>query len=489
MASHTYSPSNPRQQWYSFNGTHAVPHIVLDDFTRPRHDEASYLAPSSALCAGELRENETTAPGPQAPLKLPTNSVRNFDRKTAIQDARDTCIVVHHRYPELVEQFLRHKRHHGSPVEKELYGQHGWTWSRQVARLIEKRPLVFMGGFDLTVLRDFTRPPATEEWDYVGKTDSSTSAAGAVAKERNRYLFLRDYLSYDEIMLGSLLGVSGPSYFINDGSRSNKARPGKPGTFEERGIIIGLVGARFERAGRMDSIFCLPRSHGGAAAKPKSSTTDMDPRLVDVFRDWFCDASGGQVLVNPAEKKFHAAMYKARMRISAEMLLLEASERARVAHRRAYVHVVGLGLGVWAVHGVPQAQYYIETFTTVLKELGSTGILRHIAVLDFSYVDAGSQAVADKVAAAAAAHGVKVRFSRRNPADRLYGTDAGCLLVVSYAWDGNSFPGNEYWMRMLDASGDPAAACMSTISELHNPLTNPGFLERIKILGSGQVKH
>lgn len=42
-------------------------------------------------------------------------------------------------------------------------------------------------------------------------------------------------------MLGSLLGVSGPSYFINDGSRSNAGVAQSPGEFESRGIIIGLV--------------------------------------------------------------------------------------------------------------------------------------------------------------------------------------------------------------------------------------------------------
>lgn len=42
-------------------------------------------------------------------------------------------------------------------------------------------------------------------------------------------------------MLGSLLGVSGPSYFINDGNRYNSGVVGAPGTYEPRGIIIGLV--------------------------------------------------------------------------------------------------------------------------------------------------------------------------------------------------------------------------------------------------------
>lgn len=67
------------------------------------------------------------------------NSINNpsFDTATVQKDAEQTRIVVHSRYPDLVQSFLAHKRKHGSTVEKDFYNKDGWTWEQQVARLGE----------------------------------------------------------------------------------------------------------------------------------------------------------------------------------------------------------------------------------------------------------------------------------------------------------------------------------------------------------------
>ena len=57
-------------------------------------------------------------------------------------------------------------------------------------------------------------------------------------------------------------------------------------------------------------------------------------------------------------------------------------------------------------------------------------------------------------------------FFKRDPFAPLPEDKKDKLVVAMFAWDGNSYVGNEYWDGMLSASGDPAAACCSLIPEV-----------------------
>lgn len=382
-----------------------------------------------------------------------TNRIRNFPRDDIEADARATHILVHPRYPALLASFLAYKRAHGSQYEKELYAT--MTWKQLAARFIHCRPLTCMGSSDATLMRDGTvlDKKAFQEWDRNG-TD---------LQYLNAHLTLENYLSYDEIMLSSLLGVSGPSFFINTGSRGNCARPAREGSYQSRGIIVGLVGSRFEREHRMDSVHILP------PPKPKENTPPLqDPVVSTVIEAFF----GG---IRDRTQDFDVPMYKARTRITADIFLLEANARAAAAGKKAWAYVVGLGLGVWQYYQ-QQREWFVEVWGEAIAELS----LAHIGTVEFAYINNLPEDVERTVIRIGAQKGVRVVFSRRDPAEKLEGEE---LLVLSYAWDGNAFPGNEYWSGSLAGSGDPAAACMSTISELHNPLVNPAFTERIKVAG------
>jgi hypothetical protein len=62
------------------------------------------------------------------------------------------------------------------------------------------------------------------------------------------------------------------------------------------------------------------------------------------------------------------------------------------------------------------------------------------------------------------------------------------LNVAMYAWDGMAHPGNEVYIGRLSISGDPAAACCSSIAELGNHAVNQYACNNLEIIETGKIE-
>jgi hypothetical protein len=421
-----------------------------------------FARPAAALSFEQLVKNSdnfnnTICKFPTRDNRIESIVGRSSAKQNNIEwDAYETRIIMHAAVSGLIEQFLAYKKAHGTSQEKQVYkDMNGHSF---IKRLLLKRPLMFVGKSDEYYLK-------TREKGYGGFEKIGTD-------QEQFPLVLTDYLSYDEMQIAALIGVSSPTYFINDGDRHNRAKMGQD--YQEHGVYVGLVGARFEKPDLMESQHILIRKNKKQIPELlKQIWEKFYGEKFETFEEAANNKSGRYIkivdLIPPYENTyFDTWIYKKRMRLVIEPFLLDAEHRGFEAHKKSYCHVVGLGLGVWKLIDI-QADLMYSVYQDILREEN----FKNIAVIDFS--NFLFKAAPKELMEGA----VELRFSKRNPAAKLAGKDADKLLVAMYAWDGNAFPGNEYWQGSLDASGDPAAACCSTIAELQNPLINTSLLNTL----------
>ena len=395
-------------------------------------------------------------------------------------------VLFHDNVAVLLDDFLELKRSTGSEVEKELYA--GMDRAGLIDRLIRRRPVVFMTSSDGYTLRN--GDTSHGGFENIGKNNE----ADYNSKDA-RLLRLRELMSYDEVAIAALMSQGGPTQFLNSGSRSNKGRYDSKAKFERWGIYVGCVGARCERQSVMESRHILVQMEQNTRAKgygPPNEDGSSTPTQLSIWAkaygiEYFplfeeIDRLGEDVpydrLVQhrfmklrdcradmPGTKYLDCHVYRQRMRLTIMPFLCFANEQAAKHGKQAYIHVVGLGLGEWLVHPC-QASDQVNVYAEVLRQGRLSGQLDRISDVDFSWFPDDCDTCGE-CRDGEDLDGIRIHFSKRDPAAAL--SDPDKLLVAQYAWDGNAFPGNEYWAGMLSASGDPAAACCSTISLIHNP--------------------
>ncbi len=172
---------------------------------------------------------------------LETNSIvfGSFDSKQIYKNMTETYPICHGAVLSVAYQFLLAKREFGSSVEQQLYKN--MTLLDFFHRICTKRAVVFYQKYDSYMLRNGKK--GANGWEAVG-TDYENidgNASGATP-------LLSDYLSYDELLISALCGISSPTHFINNGSRRNNGRKSMDKTnYPLSGIYMGLIGARFEK--------------------------------------------------------------------------------------------------------------------------------------------------------------------------------------------------------------------------------------------------
>ncbi|EDV46176.1 uncharacterized protein LOC6551458 [Drosophila erecta] len=416
------------------------------------------------------------------PLEFGVNSVK-VCRQSPLRISRmneevaSAYPVIHERTLSLYLQYLEHKCRWGNAVEKPIY--RNLSLCGLVHRLLEKRCASFFARNDKFLLLS-------------GETGASGFEAVGTREEKAP-LVLADVLSYDDIKLSALLSVSSHTEFVNEGERTNCGRVDlDTKTLERTGVIVGMIGARLSRRNLMefqDIVIARQqntreRGYGMALDEPAETREEDYRRLWREFYDTR-DLIHGQAVIDnqrfgPSRNKqdvFDNLVMKRRYAISFDMLLLEAQARAERVEKLAYIHVVGFGLGVWKA-AAQQERIFMETFEQRMRTLGNR--LNHVGLVHFSWfsiTDCGGLRNGSLVEIPGhPKDGIRILISKRNPARKLTDPEhVGMLLVVSYAWDGNALPGNEFWMKMLKSTGDSSTACSTLVAELHNPYINTKF--------------
>lgn len=413
------------------------------------------------------------------PVEFGTNTCRVIsqpkERYTEIEKQIASAYpIIHERVLGLYLAFLEHKCKYGNKRELELY--QNLTLTDFVQRLLAKRCVSFFGKNDKYLL--LSRHRGCSGFLDIG-TDGEKPP-----------LLLQDVLCYDEIKLSAFLSVSSHTEFLNDGNRQNcgviernKSR------IETDGVIIGLIGARLVRRDVMEyqDIIITSKQNTKENGYGLPIDAETNSRAADYRRVWkqFYEERDylyeqvtldGKRFGNARAQKdiFDNVLMKKRYTISFDTLLLESEARAAAAGKQAYIHVVGIGLGVWRA-AEQQEKVFLETFAQRLKLLLPK--LSHIGVVHFSWFKLSEWGdLKHGGIYKSPTHpdgGIRTFLSKRNPADKLKSPELeNMLLIVSYAWDGNALPGNEFWMKMLKSTGDSSTACSTLVTELHNPHIN-----------------
>lgn len=379
---------------------------------------------------------------------LESNSIFNeeFDNKQVYRHMTETYPLCHGAVLLLAHRFLLLKRECGSKIEQKFYDK--MTLTELFDRISTKRAVVFYNASDDFMLRNGRR--SSRGWENVGDDNLESYDQHQMGQE---FLpKLAEYLSYDELMLSALCGVSSPTHFINAGSRGNRGTVNLGVAHQPEGIYMGLIGARFEKQHVMEHSLMVVAAKQNTedqgyghfkGDKDRESLLDRLEKAVDdeyflaqvkasqeaskrskkpifsLFESFYSrpylptykevdsnlknedqkqDAEEHQkwkdryfASYGRSPKYLDKEMWHRRIRVSLELFLFDSDHRAKAAGKKAFCHLVGLGAGYWSFNRSFQDREMVK----VVKAIVNQSVLRNIEVIYFSWFDDKSMKVDD----------------------------------------------------------------------------------------------
>lgn len=412
------------------------------------------------------------------------------NKETLVEMAKTTRPFISKELWDLLEEFMEFMRNLPDPEGGNYRAVYdGMSPAELIKRLLTKRPIVFYKG-DSNVLRNDPKklyPGRHARWNEVART---------LEKERTDWPYLREYISYDEILLSAYVSMSTPTYFVSDGSLK---APESISTklFVPQGILCGLVGARLTKWGFMEHRFVFPRD--------EDNSNFDDVHLSDAFwiKNVYAHAfpegkipTMSEISKNkkPYEKIYvdgiNVVYFKKRLALTVQPFIEEAAQRGREKNQLVVASVPPIGAGVWS-GGIGSKIIINMIVTVVLEYLDDSFDLKNLENLQAIFLPETDSEVysnfrhckqISSIKLNTADNSLEVTFKGnhkvltifnqfRYVAQLLPEKFKSCLIVAGFAWDGNSYPGNEYWKDSF-GSFDPQAILCSYLGQFQNPEVN-----------------
>ena len=321
-------------------------------------------------------------------------------------------------------------------------------WMDLAHRLLTKRVLWYYAEDDVWGFNGWTESGARR---YVGVGHDTYEKFASNKGWEN-------YLHPDESIISSLLGIKVPSFAYDNGMRTEAGK--SPPSFDTEVVMLGQVGARLE---------------------DHSLLSQGDLILVD----------NNAPVITPfqiALKKGLSAMDRTNLYTARSCVILQQAIDTAINHSQpTHLILTGIGQGYWqgdfAEITVPAfSNALIETVTNIKRKgnLEYLTLIAYNARPEFEQIDMTPYTI--RLAAACEVHKITFDYEsdfRKQVFGRLKQIDVMPVDMFSFAWDGMSLVGNEYYDNSrCGQSADPAAACSTSIAFLAHPKINPDMYRR-----------